>query len=754
MATLSLLACYAVTAVAFWLPGSLAGLRLAGRPGPLADLTALVINAGAALVAFWAWLAWPAAGAVWSWAWIMTGVVAGIRAASRRPAVLGEAFSPAVRGAGLLGLAYLCFVSLHGGVDAVQSSFVADTSEDAAASLFWLEQRSIDSLIPIKFARAVADGGPLRGAIGFGEWHFSDRPPLQVGMLLLFWPAAAVVGQGVLSQAVGTLAQAAGGVGLLALLAALGFSRRRAGYVAACLACTGLVYFSFVYVWPKLLAAGLWSAAAAALIAGRRRGRLEPLETVVAAAASALALLAHGTAAFSLLPLAAWAVTSPAARRAAIPGTVLAALVYLPWAGYQRWVDPPGDSCLKGVLTGCDFHDPRPFSECLAVSYGRATLGELAKARGTSLRTLVDDPILDHDIAEAGRGMRDPGHRPGFIDRYYAAAASQRPTLDTLAALLRYDQTETVFRSLGLLNLGWLCLAWQVVRRKGRAGRGVALLGGLSLASLGLWWLLVFWPDALIIRNSSHAMLLGLMATAAAALYDAGRLVRRGVLAAQATLTTVLWLVLVPSEYGRAHLGLTGAPQLLPAAVGLAALAGLALLARRGGPAYRGWRPPAAPWSRRRTLGTAAVAAAVFAVAAVGIGRHPLIKGVKLPRVPDHLDYSLEFINDVTTPIDEPPVRLPAGGQATLEGWAVDRQGGGVPVAVEAVVDGRRQLLASGMERPDVAKAFTVPGFARSGFRGRLDPSCLAPGPHELRLRLVLPSGDYLETPPYRLIVE
>lgn len=149
-------------------------------------------------------------------------------------------------------------------------------------------------------------------------------------------------------------------------------------------------------------------------------------------------------------------------------------------------------------------------------------------------------------------------------------------------------------------------------------------------------------------------------------------------------------------------------------------------------------------WFRHRD-GVAAVAAAAPT---------SLSAGGRLERVPDHTDYSLEFINDSELPLGKPPVRLPRGSGLRLAGWAVDREARGGAAAVELVLDGTRYRCRSGLPRGDVAEFFNAAGFANAGFECLLPAGSLVPGEHTLKLWIVLADGErYLETPTYRIII-
>ena len=129
--------------------------------------------------------------------------------------------------------------------------------------------------------------------------------------------------------------------------------------------------------------------------------------------------------------------------------------------------------------------------------------------------------------------------------------------------------------------------------------------------------------------------------------------------------------------------------------------------------------------------------------------------GTRLPRVPDHRDFGIEFINDVATPQFKPPARFAVTDVVRFLGWAVDHAAGSGPVAVEVVVDGRSHRAEHGLQRSDVAEYLQNPGLVQSGFQFALPAARLGLGNHEVCLRIFLADGEsFLETPTFSFIVE
>lgn len=116
--------------------------------------------------------------------------------------------------------------------------------------------------------------------------------------------------------------------------------------------------------------------------------------------------------------------------------------------------------------------------------------------------------------------------------------------------------------------------------------------------------------------------------------------------------------------------------------------------------------------------------------------------GGRVDRVPDHRDYGLERFNGVETPLIKPPVIVPQSDKIVLSGWAVDREGGKPAAKLEVVIDGKAYSPSYGHPRNDVADFLGLPGVAASGFSFEMPAAGLAPGRHELRLRIFVGGGD------------
>jgi len=638
-----LLGCYLVVYALFWLPASVLVRRQFGG-GSLhessLDLLTLVLVLAVSYSVFWVYLVHARAGALLS-AILLTGAILLIvlrRKVDTRP--LGRQVSLPVRAAFLFGMLYLACLSLHGGLENLPTDYVPGSHIPLPGCYFWLSSAAGDEMIPLKFAQALASGEPLRGALLHfpGDWQFSDRPPLQSAVILLFWPLMKFGHSGILGQAIGTMLQVQWVVGFAALVAALGWGRRRTAFVILLLGLSGFAYYNSTYAWPKLLGASLTFAAAAALVgAWRGRRALTNLEIALAATAASLALLSHGSLAFSLIPVALLAF---GARQFVNLRTVgltllLTATFYGPWAAYQRFVDPPGDRCARWMLAAKTEVDAQPLGKCVRDAYSQITLREWLVGRARGLLYLVSYPDLDRNVARWVRGKLDPHRRMThpFVPVGFCKTTELAFNARTLATLLRFDQNDRVFRVLGVLNIAWPLLAWRLVRRRRSGSPGLVLLFAATAMGLVLWWLLIFEPLALTVRNSSYATILGLMAVAASVIYDLPGRWRWPVAACHLSLTGVLWVAFVPTDFARSSHHLSQHMLVLPSVLALAALAGIFHYCLRRPAGYPRFVPrpmPVAPAAgigarpRVRALSAAAMVAFLLLVGLAVYSKSPI----------------------------------------------------------------------------------------------------------------------------------
>ncbi|HEX3550756.1 MAG TPA: hypothetical protein VHT53_10290 [Candidatus Elarobacter sp.] len=513
---------------------------------PAATLVlAYALAAVAGYAAFWCYFASPQLGRAVSVVWAIAALVA-LRAIARGGVTRGELLQIALTFAA--GTLYLAVLAMPAGPLDPEHRFFA--------------LRPNDDVLPQIFAEALYRGADPRAAFG-GDWLSSDRPPLQAGLYLLLRPLFAIArlndGRGYVVA--GLAAQLAWLPATWLLCVRARFTPARLAFVLVLMLCSGYFLYDSVYAWPKLLAAGFCLASLAFALPAARDGRDASL--VAAALCAALALLAHGSAIFFLLP--ALAVLLVARRlpftRGLAAGVAVAVVLLAPWGAYQRFYDPPGDRLVKMHLAGIGERDPRSGLRAIADAYTQTPFAQIVANKLANLRTAAGGaPLL---------GSALTGEPADALDGW------------------RVREREDVVAALGVVNLGWLALAWWWTRPPASARaraerRNATALAALAVLATLFWCAAMFGPGATVTTHGSYAVEAAFFIALAAALAELPRAARALVVAVAACETAVTWVVSSLPDAFRGARALDVAMVLL--AVAAAAATGYLLLLIARGP--------------------------------------------------------------------------------------------------------------------------------------------------------------------------
>ena len=536
------------------LPGA-AAVFLATHRGlrsvPLLLALALVASGSVAILSFWLYYAEPTLGQTGSFFFAFGSVLLigwSLREGVDR-AVLRELAVPVALW--VFASAFVLFLGfLHGGT--------AEPLVTAANRFF--RQLPADNEIP----RFFADYFYLHGHSGtpppFVDWLSSDRPPLQIGYVLsqrpFGWDAP-----GLHYEVLALVVQQLWVFGLWALLCAARLTPRTRGLVvlAAIVSDVGILHAFFV--WPKLIAAAFLLAALAMVLSEDWvRLRREPLAAALFAALCGLALLAHGSSVFFILPLlglAAWrGMPSPAWIAVAVAiGIVLLA----PWSAYQRYADPPGDRLVKWQIGGSVAIDDRGALETIVDSYREAGFGGAMENKWSNLKVIAGVEETEIALREAADEV-SAGHFGRAI------------------VPLRQARFFSLLPFLGLLLIG--PVAMLVARLRGRRDGpdwrfAVTALGFCALACL-VWVLLMFGDKSAttVIHQGSLAVpLLAICACVAGACAVDSRL-GLGLVLANVAAVLLLYVPALTPPAGSSY-------SAVAAVLAAAALAGIAWLTLR-----------------------------------------------------------------------------------------------------------------------------------------------------------------------------
>lgn len=457
------------------LPGAAASLlaaRLGVRSVPVLLAIGLAATAALALLGFWLYYAGHLAGQSFS-AFVFLGA-AGLTAwllweRQLDRVLLRQLAIPL----GLWALASLFLVFLgfvHGGADAPLPM----------SSLRFSHQLPSDNDLPNYFAGwFYAHGHNGTPPVYPPAWMASERPPLQIGFVLLQRPFGNDAA-GLHYQLLGVALQQLWVVGLWALLLAARVGRVTRALVLLAVLLSAVAIVNGFYVWPKMLPTALLLAAAALLLTplwSRLRGCA--LGALLLAALLALALLSHGTAAFGAIALAivaAWRGL-PSWRWLAV--FLLAGFVLLaPWYAYQQSSDPPGNRLTRWMLGGDTSIGERGTGTAIVDGYREAGWGGTLDNKTGNLAAMVGVSGMPDEVRDAIDSARS-----GNVE------GAARDIRDILFLHL--------LPSLGLLLAGPLAMLLAGRRRRGDPTDWSFALLCFVAAAIGAvaWGLLLFGSD-------------------------------------------------------------------------------------------------------------------------------------------------------------------------------------------------------------------------------------------------------------------
>ncbi|HEX6667055.1 MAG TPA: hypothetical protein VF081_10730 [Solirubrobacterales bacterium] len=433
--------------------------RLGVRRVPVLIGIGLAGSGAGALLAFWVYYLAPGLGAycayllffgsialaVWSWP-----------ALRAERGLLRELSVPLALWA--LGSLFIVFFGfLHGGTELALETGGARFSAHPS-------QMASDNFIPWFFANWVFEGSPGSAPIFEPGWHFSDRPPLQVGYILsqrtFGWDPGSLH-----AELIGIVTQQLWIFGLWAVLAAVRApGRTRALVMIAALVSDVAIVHSF-YVWPKLLAASFALAGLALVLDRDGQGlRREPWTMVLFGVLFALSYLSHGSTVFVLLPVLALALLRGLPSWRWLAAAVAAALVLvLPWSAFQRYEDPPGNRVVKWSLAGVVEIDDRGTTEAVADAYREAGVGGSLENKLHNFWTMVGGgPVGDSE---------DLGwFSNAFDDSADAVSEAAGGHFGEAASEVRQSRFTHLLWTFGLLILALPAIAVGALRGRVRAG--------------------------------------------------------------------------------------------------------------------------------------------------------------------------------------------------------------------------------------------------------------------------------------------
>jgi hypothetical protein len=450
---------------------ALYAVRRGVKDVPVILAIALLASGVTAYAGFWAYYGNSLIGQTWSFL-LLFGSVAAIVATcwggGLDRQLLGRLATPLLLW--VLGSCFVVFLGfVHGGIE-----------EPIAMSAWRFSGQMLpsDNEIPRHFADWFATFGHHQKPPLFPpDWSMSDRPPLQVGYVLA--ERGIVNSTSVFRyEMLGTLVQTLWIVGIWAVLVAARLrARTRALAMFAVLLCDVAIVHGF-FVWPKLIAAAFLLAALALVISPAwERGRLDLRLGALVGALLALAMLAHGSSIFGVIPLVLLAAFRglPSWRWLAV--ALAAGLVLMvPWSAYQHFVDPPGNRLLKWQLGGDPVPSDKGTLEAIADGYGEVGFGGALELKRENFGAMAGWP-LGRTTFEEVREKVDLGE------------------LDIATERIRSLRFFSLLPFLGLLLIGPVAMAFARLRGSPRDPGdwrfALVCLGFVAIACV-CWGLLLF----------------------------------------------------------------------------------------------------------------------------------------------------------------------------------------------------------------------------------------------------------------------
>jgi len=345
-----------------------------------------------------------------------------------------------------------------------------------------------DNVMPLLLADGLHHGIVPRPLSG--DWLSSDRPPLQTAMILALEP---VVKDSPMDYEIASvILQCLWVFAFWLLLRAFRISQLTTALVMVTIYLTGFALVNSFYVWPKLLAAAYTLAFAIPILA-LRRGKFRRrswLLRILSAFLFACGLLSHGGTLFSVLGIGLFMLAglSLSVIRESCLVCLIALVFYVPWIGYQKLIDPPGDRLLKWHLAGMEQPSNIPALEAIRAAYQEQKFSDWKWAKETNMWAVF-------------------GYEREFVKQFGFSAKALR---ELRAMQFFYLVPSTGFVSLGAIGL----LFW----RKNKELRAARRLFTCFVLSAVVTILMLFEQSASTIQSTSYTMVLMAMSSCILAL--------------------------------------------------------------------------------------------------------------------------------------------------------------------------------------------------------------------------------------------
>lgn len=365
-----------------------------------------------------------------------------------------------------------------------------------------------DNIIPKIIAEAYYEGFYIT-EVGAG-WLVSDRPPLQVGMLLSsmpFWSESKSY------LYLGTIYQCFWVLSVWVFCKALQLNKFNTAYIFLALIFTGFFLQNSTFTWPKLLATSFTILAVSIIVKLLQGAIVNRYTFPIIFTCLALAYLSHGGVAFNFPILGLILIYIALKQKVLKPflwSLIIPILYLIPWSIFKAIVAPPGNRLLKMHFGGVGEVDERGTIETIIDAYSKLSWEEIIGVRLTNIKALL--------------------HLENLLSFEHTVAS----------------QFYNTFNTLGFFNLGILLLPiiFFKINKKDRKVYGMFIT--LTFFSLLTWILLMFGANTCIVHQGSYLTIFILFFLAAKSLLDLNKVLAIIILTLNIAYFFYFWVLLTP----------------------------------------------------------------------------------------------------------------------------------------------------------------------------------------------------------------
>ncbi|HSX24302.1 MAG TPA: hypothetical protein VLE74_04330 [Candidatus Saccharimonadales bacterium] len=379
-----------------------------------------------------------------------------------------------------------------------------------------------DNALPFIYGQNILNKEERKPVI---DWSLADRPPLQIAAALpiLDFSQHHTQYKKFFEYNIFSVFLQLSWVGAIwGVMQSLKIKKKYQAAILIGLGTTGFFYLNSVFVWPKLLAAGLVFSGVI-LFLGKPRHKIEYRYFPFAAITLSLGMLSHTGVLFTIVPFALlMAYKIARSRKINIRYTALslalALSLLLPWYVYKGTL-VKADRLVKWHFAGVQDLDQRGTVKTIVSQYRKLSFHDWLDAKEKNVKTLATGNFSSQVSCPIGTSV-----------------LVNKCAFDQWRTMVFFS---TVF-ALEAFNLGWLAFAYRIVRKKlDSLDIDILIVIGLSLV---FWVLAMFMPASTVVHQGSYATMMLLFFFLAKNLADLPFPVIASVVAVQPVIFYLVWI--------------------------------------------------------------------------------------------------------------------------------------------------------------------------------------------------------------------